>query len=385
VTHILQGSVRSDGKQLRIAAQLIRASDGVNLWSQTYDRNLSGIFTVQDEIAESVSRALRATLRTSQGTAATVPDIRAYYLVLEGNYFKARMTPGDVARAVQLYQQAIGISAGYALAWARLASAYMIQELLSGPPTQIQNRRVVAALERAIALDPSLGWAYYTRAGFEMNVTWDWQAAKADTERLHAVDPRFQLLPGALGDIALVLGEPARAVESYREELARDPLDPNALNSLGMALCAANLPQQCLQTRLSLLRMYPEFGGVNSTIGIAHLYLGQFAAALQVLQREQNDDYRLAGLALVYWGMRRRPESDAALNSLTTRFAAIDAYGIAAVHAYRGETDEAFRWLDRAYRRHDPGMLALKTDPLLRNLHDDPRFQAMVNRMGLAG
>ena len=385
VTHILQGSVRSDGKQLRIAAQLIRASDGVNLWSHTYDRNLSDIFTVQDEIAERVSRALRATLRISPGTAATMPDVRAYYLVLEGNYFKARQTPGDVARAVQLYQQAIGISPGYALAWARLGSAYMSQELLSGPPTRIQNARVVAALERAIALDPTLGWAYYTRAGFEMSVTWDWQAAKADTEHLHAIDPRFQLLPGALGDIALVLGEPARAVESYREDLARDPLDPNALSSLGTALCAANLLQQCLQTRLSLLQMYPEFGGVNSTIGITHLYLGQFAAALQALRREQNDDYRLAGLALVYWGMRRRPESDAALNSLTTRFAAIDAYGIAAVHAYRGETDEAFRWLDRARRVHDPGMLALKTDPLLRNLHGDPRFQALVNRMGLVG
>lgn len=385
VTHILQGSVRRDGTQLRIAAQLIRASDGVNLWSQTYDRNLSDIFKVQDEIAEKVSRALRATLRTPQGTAATAPDIRAYYLVLEGNYFKARMTPSDVARAVQLYRQAIGISSGYALAWARLASAYMIQEILSGPPTQIQNRRVVAALERAVALDPTLGWAYYTRAGFEMNVTWNWQAAKADTERLHAIDPRFQLLPGALGDIAFVLGESARAVESYREELARDPLDPNALNSLGMALCAANLLQQCLQTRLSLLQMHPEFGGVNSTIGISYLYLGQFAPALQALQREQNDDYRLAGLALVYWGMGRRPESDAALNSLTTRFAAIDAYGIAAVHAYRGETDEAFRWLDRAYRGHDPGMLALKTDPLLRNLHGDPRFHALVNRMRLAG
>jgi TolB-like protein len=385
VTHILQGSVRRDGKQLRIAAQLIRASDGVNLWSQTYDRNLSDIFKVQDEIAVRVTRALRATLRTPQGTAATAPDIRAYYLVLEGNYFKARMTPGDVTRAVQLYQQAIGISAGYALAWARLASAYMIQEILSGPPTQIQNRRVVAAIERAIALDPTLAWAYYTRAGFEMNVTWNWQAAKADTERLHAIDPRFQLLPGALGDIALVLGEPVKAVESYREELARDPLDPNALNSLGIALCAANLLQQCLQARLSLLQMHPEFGGVNSTIGIAHLYLDQFAAALQALQREQNDDYRLAGLALVYWGMKRRPESDAALNSLTTRFAASDAYGIAVVHAYRGETDEAFRWLDRAYRGRDPGILALKTDPLLRNLHSDPRFHALVNRMRLAG
>lgn len=385
VTHILQGSVRKDGMQLRIAAQLIRASDGVNLWSQTYDRNFSDIFKVQDEIAGKVSRALRATLRTPQRTAAAVPDTRAYYLVLQGDYFKARMTPSDVARAVQLYQQAIGISAGYALAWSRLASAYMIQELLSGPPTQIQNRRVLAALERSIALDPALGWAYYTRAGFEMNVTWNWQAAKADTEHLQAIDPQFQLLPAALGDIALVLGKPGKAVESYQEQLARDPLDPNALNSLGMALCAANLLQECLQTRLSLLQMHPEFGGVNSSIGIAHLCLGQFAAALQALQREQNDDYRLAGLALVYWGMRRRPESDAALNSLTTRFAAIDAYGIAVVHAYRGETDEAFRWLDRAYQGRDPGMLALRTDPLLRNLHGDPRFDALVNRMGLAG
>ena len=385
VTDILQGSVRMEGRRLRIAAQLIRASDGVNLWSQTYDRNLSSIFSIQDEIAEKVAHALRAALRTTQGTVATVPDTRAYYLVLEGNYFKARMTPGDVERAARLYRQAIAISPHYALAWARLASAYFVEEILRGPPTESQNRRIIDALDRAIALDPNLGWAYYTRAGFEMTVTWNWTAAQADTKQLREIDPRFPLLTGALGDIALVLGEPGRAVESYRDVLARDPLDPNALDSLGIALCAANLFQQCLQTRLGLLRMHPEFGGANGEIGIAHLYLGQFAEALQALQRERNDSYRLAGLALVYWGMGRRPESDTALKSLTAKFATTDAYGIAVVHAYRSELDEAFRWLDRAYREHDPGMLALKTDPLLRNLRDDPRFHALVNRMRFAG
>ncbi len=154
---------------------------------------------------------------------------------------------------------------------------------------------------------------------------------------------------------------------------------------LGVALCAANRLQQCLETRLRLLQLHPEFGGVNSSVGIARLYLGQFAAALEAMQREPNEDYRLRGLAMVYSAMGRRTESDAALNSLTEKFASSDAYGIAEVHAYRGEIDDAFRWLDRAYREHDFGMLGLKTDPLLRNLHGDPRFQALLTRMRLTG
>ena len=101
------------------------------------------------------------------------------------------------------------------------------------------------------------------------------------------------------------------------------------------------------------------------------------------MQREPNEDYRLRGLAAVYWAIGRRTESDAALKALTDKFASIDSYGIAAVHAYRGEIDDALRWLDRAYRGHVYGMLGLKTDPLLRNLHGDPRFQELLSRMRL--
>jgi len=385
VTHLLEGSVRKDGQQLRITAQLVRGTDGVQLWSQIYDRNFVDIFKVQDEISEKVSQALRVALRNGHGAGNREPDVRAYNLVLEGNYLKARRTLRDVEKAAQLYQQAIDISPDYALAWARLASAYLYEEVLKGPPSEDQNRRVLDALDRAVQLDPNLVWAYYTRGGFELNVTWNWEAAQADAERMREIDPRSDLLPGAFGDLAILFGEVNRAVELYRDKVDRNPLDPNTLDSLGVALCASNRLQQCLETRLKVLHLHPEFDGVNSSIGMARLYLGQFAAALAAMQREPNEDYRLRGFAIAYSALDRPTESDAALNSLTGKFAATDAYGIAEVHAYRGELDDALRWLDRAYRQHDAGMLYLKTDPLLRNLHGDPRFQALLTRMRLTG
>jgi TolB-like protein/predicted Ser/Thr protein kinase len=383
VTHLLEGSVRKDRRQLRITAQLIRASDGVSLWSHTYNRGLVEIFKVQDEIAQQVSQALRVALLNVNRPGNHEPDVRAYNLVLEGNYFKARRTLPDVEKSAQLYQQAIDISPDYALAWARLASAYLSEEILTGLPSQDQNRRILDALERAIRLDPNLVLAYYTRGGFEMNVTWNWAAAQVDTERMRQVDPRFFLVPRAFGDIALTFGEVDRAVQLYQDDLEHNPLDPAILDRVGIALCAANRLQQCLETRLRLLQLHPEYGGANRSVGIACLYLHQFAEALAAMQRETNEDYRLGGLAVVYSAMGRRTESDAALNSLTEKFASSDAYRIAEVHAYRGEIDEAFRWLDRAYRDHNFGMVGLRAEPLLRNLRGDPRFQALLSRMRL--
>jgi TolB-like protein/predicted Ser/Thr protein kinase len=386
VTHLLEGSVRKDGRQLRITAQLIRASDGVSLWSHIYsNRALVEVFKVQDDIAEQVSQALRVALRDDYRPGSQQPDIRAYNLVLEGDYFKARRTLRDVEKAAQLYQQAIDISPDYALAWARLASAYMAEESLNGPPSEDQNRRVTDALDRATQLDPNLAWTYYTRAGFEMNVMWNWAAMQADDERARELDPRFAFLPLAFGDIAFLFGDVDRAIQLYQESLTRNPLGPNTLQALSDALCAAGQLQQCLQTRLRLLDLRPEFDGINSSLGIARLYLGQFSAALEAMQREPRQDYRLRSLAMVYSALGRRAESDAALNTLKEDFASRNPYGIAEVHAYRREVDDAFTWLDRAYEEHDMGMIYLKTDPLVRNLHGDPRFQALLSRMGLTG
>ena len=218
-----------------------------------------------------------------------------------------------------------------------------------------------------------------------MNITWNWPAAQADAERMREIDPRFELLPRAFGDIALTFGEADKAVEWYQHYLELNPVDPNALESLSSALCAANRLAQCLESRLRLQQLHPEFGQVNSAVGLTHLYLGQFPAALAAMQNEPNENSRLAGLSIVYWAMGRRAQSDAALNSLLEKFASSDAYGIAEVRAYRGEIDEAFRWLDRAYRDHNFAMVGIKADPLLRKLDADRRFRALLSRMNLTG
>jgi serine/threonine-protein kinase len=386
VTHVLEGSVRKADQQLRITAQLVSASDGVQLWSQTYDRKLTDIFKLQGEIADEVSHALHVALRNGDQPADRVPDVQAYNLLLEGRYFEARSTLRDVEKAAQLYKQAVDRDPEYALAWARLAHAYLIEENRRGPPTEEQNRRILDALDRATRLDPNLVYAYYTRAAFAMNVTWNWTAAQADDQRIREIDPRSDLLPAAFADHALVSGQVSRAIELYQQALARNPLDPNILDSLGDALCAASRFEECLQNRLRLMQLHPEFDGVNSSVGMARVYLGQFEAALAAMQQEPNEDYRLGGLAAVFWTMGgRRIESDAALKALTAKFAPVDAYGIAAVHAFRGESDDAFHWLDRAYQEHNVRMPAIKTNPLFIRLHGDPRFQALLSRMRITG
>jgi TolB-like protein len=384
VTHLLEGSVRKDGQQLRITAQLIRAADGVSLWSQTFNHPLVDIFKVQDQIAAQVSGALRVALLSGYGAGSHEPDIRAYNLVLQGDYLKARKTLGDLAKAAQLYQQAIDIDPHYALAWTQLASAYLNEEMLSGATSADQSKRVIDALDRAAQIDPSLAWVYYTRAGFEMNIRWNWAAMQANDERLRELDPRFELLPAVFGDIALLFGDANHAIALYQDYLARNPLGSNTLRSLGDAMCAAGQLQQCLQARLRLLALHPEFDGINSSVGLARLYLGDLTAAREAMQREPREDYRLRGLAVVDAASGRRAESDAALKTLEEKFASRDPFGIAEVHAYRGELDDAFRWLDRAYQAHDVGMLGIKTEPLLRSLQADSRFHALLSRMRLA-
>lgn len=384
VAHLLEGSVRKAGDELRVTTQLIRASDGVQLWSQTYDRSLADIFKVQDEISERVVKALNAALAISGPPIGQESDVEAYNLVLEGNYYKARRTKDNVEKAVRLYKKSIDINPSYALAWARLASAYLDLEVANGSPSAEDDAKILGALDRAIHLDPNLVWGYYTRAGFEMVIKWDWAAVRKDLERMRDIDPgNTYLLPSALGDMALLSGHVAEAVEYYQREIELNPLDPLSLQAIGHALCASNRLQECLQYRLRLQQLHPDFGGANSLVGTARLYLGQFPEALDAVEREPEKDLRLAGLALVYTAMGKRTESDAALRELQEGFASGDAYEIAEIHAYRGEADAAFEWLQRSYQAHSSKVLSVKSDPLLRSLHGDRRFENLLANLGL--
>jgi adenylate cyclase len=385
VAHLLEGSVRKSGHDLRITAQLIRASDGTHLWSQTYDRNLADIFKVQDEIAGTVAQALKVALSADGSSAEAKPaNTEAYNLVLQGNFFKARRTANDMERAIELYRQAIKQQPDYALAWARLGAAYYAQAMRGW--AQRENVETARdAVRQALRIDPSLTWAHYTLAGMHMSVDWDWAAAQVEIDRMRQIDPANTfLLPSAVSDLKVVQGQLDEAIEIRRQVLDRDPLDALSLSQLASWQFNAQRFDESAASSRRLIQQSPGFQGAQSQLSLTLLYLGRADEALHTIKQETDEDSRLGTLPFVYWALGRRDESNAALAKRVATNAGDDAYGIAEAYAYRGEVDRATEWLDRAYRQRDLGMAAVKSDLLLRNLRSDPRYRALLVKMKLA-
>jgi len=393
VAHILEGSVRKSGNTLRITAELVRASDGIHLWSQTYDRGLKDIFALQDEIAETVARALKVTINADPGGQANrPPGPEAYNLKKQGDYFAGRYGPGDLDKALSFYRKALQEDPGYAEAWAETASVLLAQTQSSSRPPRELMAAALDAARRSIALNANLPAAHSILGWIYLQGQWDWDRAQAEFERSSELSPA----PGedAFADFGLAnikawrYGQIDFAIDYYRRAIANDPLNATSYFKLADMLYAAGRPDEALVAIRKVLELSPGFQGVHDAQGLILLSAGKKSEGLAEMEREPDEELRLAGLSCIHWAMEHRTESDAAVRSLESRFAPGAAYDIATAHACRGEQDAAFEWLDRAARQGDANyanMLEIRIDPLLRNLHADPRFGALLRRLHLEG
>jgi TolB-like protein len=385
VGNILEGSVRMAGANLRITAQLIRASDGVHLWSQTYDRKLSDIFRVQEEISKKVATALNVVLRTgAQPTAAAMESVEAYNLVLQGNYYHDRNTGPELIHAIGLYKEALKVDPNSALALVQLASAYFIQADgggISSPEGSANAKRMAT---EALRINANLMKAHEVLALAYMVLDWNWGAARSEIETMRVIDPGDTIsLPLALATYSGIVGRLPEAISLLEGLAARNPLDPTALSNLAYHQCLAEEYEECLATNRRLSSVSPDFGGVQTNLGIALLHLGHDADALAAIEKEPDESTRLAGLTILYWSSGRRRDSDAAFQGFRAKASGENAYDIASLYAYRGDFDAAFKWLDVAYQHHESGLAWLKSDPLLRNIRGDSRFSSLLKRMNL--
>jgi adenylate cyclase len=392
VANLLEGSVRKSGDELRITAQLIRALDGVHLWSEIYDRKLTDIFKIQDEISTTVAKELNVALHAdNSGSVQSVPrnatNVDAYNLVLQGNYFYWRGSPGDTARAIELFKQATDLDFRYAAAWAQLARAYAWQGITGERRVANAEVRIREAAERALALDPNSAVAYYARGNFQSLVTGDWMAAQSDLERAVALDPLGEVGAYAQGAIvrikANVSGRIRDEIDWYRRLLERNPLDTTILFQLVRTLQAAGQLDESAATSRKLLQLNPAFAGAQSQYALTLLLMGKDTEALAEALHEPDDASRLQALACIYWAMGRRTESDSALRDLERGFSDRNVFQIAAVHAYRGGKDSAFTWLQQTYVQRRGSLIDLKVSPLFRNLRSDPRFYALLRKAKL--
>lgn len=224
----------------------------------------------------------------------------------------------------------------------------------------------------------TLGWLYF-------GADWDWKAARAEFERARAIDPDNQWVARGLARINnSIYGRIDEETKLHREELVRNPLDLSQLEQLAAGQLVSGQLQESAATFRNLLQSDPNYVAAYAGLSAAHMYMGRLDDALVEANKESDEMSRLAATAIIYWAQHRKPESDAALKLCVERYGQFAYMQIAEIYAYRGETDAAFQWLDRAYREHDNGVVNIRSDPLLRNLHQDPRYQAFLVPMKLA-
>lgn len=385
VSHVLEGSVRKAGAELRISAQLIRASDGSSLWSQTYERKFNDIFQVQDEIAGTVAAALKAALASGPRAPAGQPDGEAYSLLLQGNYFLNRFSRPHVEKAIGLYKQAIEIDPDFAAAWTRLSWATWIKARFGWTAIKPAYQSALKQAQRALRIDPGHTFALSLLGVLYRDYDWNWDAARAQFERAIQLDPNDVVDRVRLAALkALRSGQFGDLIHYEREALLRDPLDAPSLWNLGESLFFAGRVDESAAAWRKALEASPDFFGAHARLGLALLFMQRPAEALVEVRGEPDEVSKLAALSVVHWAMDQRAESDAALRRLTETLPDVAAYNIATAHAFRGEADAAFEWLDRAAAQHDPGLPNVKFDPLLRKLQGDRRLQALLVRLKLA-
>jgi TolB-like protein/Flp pilus assembly protein TadD len=384
VTNLLEGSVRTSGKTVRVTGQLIKVSDGSHRWSQTYDQDMRDIFKVQDAIAAAVVTALKATMATGmQSPEATAANTEAYKAVLRGRYFRQKETKEDSERSLAAFQEALRLDPNYAIAFAELGRTYNGRGIKGWMPQKEAYTKAHEAVVQALKIDPQLPLAHRVLAAIEYNFTRNFALSRAEEKRAYELDPSNPAVAQVAGIDAIVAGQPNEAVRLFQQIADSDPLDARARASVGWALFwAGRLPDAESAVR-TVLELNPSFAGAHCDLGEVLLAERRPDAALAIAREETDEASRSICLADALWVLGQHSAADASLRDAQTKYGGTRAYSIAESYAQRDEKDEAFKWLDRAYEDGEARVTLIRGDPFLRGLRGDPRFTVLLGKMKL--
>jgi TolB-like protein/Tfp pilus assembly protein PilF len=385
VANVLEGSVRRSGNQLRVTAQLIRADSGFHVWSETYDRDLSDVFKVQDDIANAVAQALQISLMGGPLTrqAGGTQNLEAYLLYLRSNKELLGFSASATREARKNIEQAIKLDPDFILAWTMLGWINTNLAQLRELPIEQGYGQARQLAQHALQVSPDLADAHLLLGYIHRVYDWDWAAAQSEARRGLALDPKAWFALDLNGQIAASIGKWSDAEGYLRQVLAFDPLNPQTHWDLGRALYGAGRFAEADAEYRRVIELAPDFAWAHGYLATTLLAQGKPEAALAIAQQESDEANRLDILPIVLQAAGRQTEADAALNALTSKFADSDAYYVAANYAYRGDHDLAMQWLERAYQHKDAGFVEIVGEQLFKNMANDPRFKAFLKKMNL--
>lgn len=387
VATVLEGSVRRQGDEVRIVAQLINAVDGYHLWSKTYDRKLENVFAVEDELARSITDALRPQLLkqapplVGQATAST----EAHDLYLRGRHFWNKRTTDDLKRAAALFRQALDLDPRYALAHAGLADSYaLLAEYSPARPGDVLPQAAEHA-RKALELDPALAEPHATVGLLAMS-EYDWTAAEREFKRAIELRSAYATAHQWYALLLVTLGRLAEARVQAEQAVQLDPASPVVNNMLGLVLYASGDYPRAIEAFRRTLELEPGAAMARGFLACAYVGAGRKQEALAEIARVSDGDLDHAALrAWVLWSAGERDAARQLARELLDRPGRGPMRpGLqAALYAYLGERDRAFALLDRAYAEKDWSLREVKVSPMLDPLRDDPRFAKLLKKLNL--
>jgi TolB-like protein len=384
VEYILEGSVSKYGDRVRITAELVDVSTDDYKWSDTYDAKLKDILTLQDSISRSVAEALNVALL---GEEIPKPNkernAEAYNFYLQGSYFGRQLTKKSLETAVGFFKQAIAADSNYAGAWAALSTTHSNLAGFGFIPMKTGYEKALKEADRALSLDPNLATAYSALGWIKQYYYWDWTGADSVFKKSLKLAPENAGIIENVAQLSATLGHFKKALELDRKAVQLDPVSTAARFHLGFhAYYSGNYDQAIISFRKEL-ELNPAIPQAHTYLGLVYLLKGDLDSALTMIREEKDPFWKSYGLALVNYALGKNNDSNNVLAEIIKEDQDDSAFQIAEIYGFRGETDKAFEWLDRALKQRDSGLTELKGDPLLSGITKDPRYNDILNKMKL--
>jgi TolB-like protein/tetratricopeptide (TPR) repeat protein len=385
VETVLEGSVRTTGKRVRVNAQLIKVSDGFHIWSRAWDEDTSNLFALQGELSQSVASVLRYRLRGHAG-APKSPD--AYLLYLKGQSCQSRATAQDLTLSAVLLRAAIAADSTWAPAHAALADSYASLAYYQAAPEAEMIARAKQSAETALRLDGNLAEAHAVLAWVKFFYDWDWAGSEKGLRRALEFNPNSARALDWLAQRLMTEARFDEALESAGKALALDPMSYRASANVAVVLyCAGRFEEAVVQAGLAL-RMNPNSALAHTIAGVSlqelHRYPeaeSELRATLRVLPNDPDTQAHMGAVALA---QGRRDEALQILARLESPAAGApySAYAVACLRLAMGQNEPALAALETAAKQRSSDITVLNVDPALKALRGDGRFQAMVSRLG---
>ncbi len=381
---LLEGSVRKAGNRLRISAQLINVANRYHLWSERYDRELTDVFAIQDEISLAVVEGLKVKLLRREKVAIVkrhTQDLDAYNLYLKGRYHWNKRYEEGLRKGLEYFQQAIAKDPDYALAYIGIADCYNVLGAHGYLPPNETYPKAKTATFKALEIDDTLAETHASLGICNLYYDWDWPAAKGRFKRAIELNPGYAT---AHHWYAIYLSSMGRVEEAIAEMKRAQRLDPLSLiinAATGWMFYLARQYKQAIEECRKALELDPDFTSALWTIGQAYEQQGKYEEAIAMFEKAGTG----RTLAHCYAVAGKRDRALKVLNELEelSKQGYVDPYDTALIYSGLGESDQAFEWLEKAYKEHDSRLLKLKVEPALDSLRSDPRFAALLKKMGL--